>query len=129
MELIISGRHLEISDEIKQYVQERIDHIIKGQYKLTTTRVVMEVQRNWNLVEVHISGKNLDLLAHAKTSDMHSSIDSACDKMATQLRRHYDRVQDHHQANPRDIEIAAAEADLLAAAEAAESAEEFEAVF
>jgi putative sigma-54 modulation protein len=63
--------------------------------KLTTVRVVMEVQRNWHLAEIHLNGKHMDLIATARTEDMYTSIDAAHGKLEKQLRKHIEKIQDH----------------------------------
>ena len=112
MEIIISGRHLGVTDEMKTYAEERLGKLSSEYGKLTTARVVMDLERNWHVVELHLSGKHLNLEAAAKTPDMYISVDTAVDKLERQLRRYVDRLQDHR-GGPRldELEPVLEEAD------------------
>ena len=105
MELIISGRHLEIDDIIRDYTQKRLQKLLAEYPHLTTVRVIMDLERNWRIAEICLNGKHLSLSAKAKTQDMFLSIDNAADKLETQLRKHYDRLQRLHRSGKlRDAE-------------------------
>ena len=121
MEIIISGRHLGVSDQMKEHAEQRLRKLAEEYPKLTSARMVMDLQRNWHLVEAHLHGKNVNLDASARTSDMYASIDSVADKLERQLRRYLDRVQDHRLKSPEGRrERLAAEAEQEAEAELAE---------
>jgi len=110
MEIIISGRHLDISDDLRAYAEERLTRLGQEYAKLTIARLVMEMERSWHLAEVHVTGKSLDLEADARSRDMYTSIDEAVAKIEKQLRRHLDKVQAHHRGlSLADEEIEAAE--------------------
>lgn len=99
-DVIISGRHFDVSDELKQAIQTKMERI-EGEYsKLTTARIVMSVQKSRQHVEIQLEGKNLDLHAEAETHDMYASIDEAFDRIEVQLRKRLDRMQDHHVDKP-----------------------------
>ncbi|MBT3292255.1 MAG: hypothetical protein HN380_33330, partial [Victivallales bacterium] len=54
MEVIISGRHLDIDDALREYIQEKLARLEDEYPKLTTARVVLEFERSWRVVEAHI---------------------------------------------------------------------------
>lgn len=95
MEIILSGRHFEIEDELKQYVEERFQKLAETHFKLTTARIVMEMQRNWKVVEAHVNGKGVEFDANAQTDDIRVSVDEVIDKLEKQIRRHLGKVHNH----------------------------------
>lgn len=95
MEVIVSGRHIDIDDDLKAYTEEKMLKLADEYAKLTSARVVMEQERNWQIVEAHVNGKHLTLNATARSSDMSVSVDAAVEKLEKQLRRYLERVQDH----------------------------------
>lgn len=95
MELIISGRHLDIDDSLREHIQEKIARLGDEHPKLTTARVVLEFERSWRVVEAHIHGKHLSLDATAKTREFVASVDSVFDKLERQLRKHLERIHEH----------------------------------
>ena len=110
MEKIIAGRHLELTDEERQEawqtIGEELEKIEKGYQKLTTARVVVDMQKTWFSVEVILNGKNIDFEASATAKDLHAAIDSAMAKARKQLRKFMDKVHDHHhQKSVSEIEL------------------------
>jgi len=95
MEVIISGRHLDIDDTLREYIQEKLARLGDEYPKLTTARVVLEFERSWRVVEAHVHGKHLNLDATAKTRDFVASVDGVFDKLERQLRKHLERIQEH----------------------------------
>jgi len=95
MEVIVSARHFELGDELRSYAEAKVTELAREHPKLTTARVVLEFQRNWHLSEIHLNGKHLDLIASARTDDMYTSIDATAEKLERQLRKHFDKIQDH----------------------------------
>jgi len=95
MEIIISGRHLEIDDLIREHTERKVSRLAEDYPKLTTARVVLDVERNWRLAEIIVTGKNINLEAKAKSSDMFVSVDEAVEKLEKQLRRYLEKIHDH----------------------------------
>lgn len=97
MEIIISGRHFDISPELKSHVESRVARLADEYGKLTTARVVLELERSWQVAEVHITGKHTDLESKAQTRDMYQSVDEAVDKVEKQLRKQLEKIQQHRE--------------------------------
>ncbi len=95
MEIIISARHFNVSQEMRDYVTEKLGKIAAEYPKLTNVRVVMEIEKGRHIVEIHQEGKNLHLDAGGENHDMYIAFDVAAEKLDKQLRRHLDKIQDH----------------------------------
>lgn len=95
MEVIVSARHFDVDESVKGYVFEKMNKLSEEYAKLTTARVVLSLERNWQVAEGHVTGKHLDMEASASTTDMYSSIDEMFDKLERQLRRHLEKMREH----------------------------------
>jgi putative sigma-54 modulation protein len=95
MEVIVSARHFELGEDLRSFAEAKVTELANEYPKLTTARVVMEVQRNWHMAEIHLNGKHIDLIATARTEDMYASLDAANDKLEKQLRKHIEKMQNH----------------------------------
>ena len=94
MEKIIACRHLDVSDDIKNFINSELDKI-EGEYsKLTSVRVVLDVQRNWHYTEVILHGKKISIEAKSKSKDLQNSISLSIQKAKKQLKKYLDRIQD-----------------------------------
>ena len=96
MEKIIAGRHFKVEPGIKSFIIDQLTEIEQEYNKLTSARVVLDKQRENYLVEVILHGKNLEIEAKAKATDLQACCDMALEKADRQLRKHLDRIQDHH---------------------------------
>ena len=97
MEIIISGRHFDITDERKVHTEAQVARLADEYSKLTIARVVMEMERSWQVAEIHLTGKNMDIEAKAQTRDMYQSVDEAVDKAEKQLRKQLEKIQQHRE--------------------------------
>ncbi len=95
MEIIISGRHLPVSDDLKAYAEEKLQKIAAIFSKLTTVRIILDHEKAWQLVEITLHGKHLNLVSTARTEDMYKSIDEAVDKIDKQLHKYVEKIHDH----------------------------------
>ncbi len=96
MDIIISGRHVSVTDAIREHAEEKLGPVVESYPKITSARLVLDVQKNRQEAEVIIHGKNLEVEARAESYDMYESIDKAVDKADKQLKKHFDKLQDHH---------------------------------
>ena len=97
MEIILSGRNFNISDELKAYTEAKMAKLAEVYAKLTTARIVMETERSWHLAEARVNGKGIELDASSRTRDMYISVDDTFDKIEKQLHRHLGKIQGHRQ--------------------------------
>ena len=115
MSIIISGRHVSVSEEMKAYAESKIEPIMNQRYKISSVRVILETQKNRHKAEIVVHAKNCEFEADCETLDMYESIDMAVAKVAKQIGKHFDKKQDHHKAEPlRDVSLPEQEDDELA---------------
>ncbi len=111
MQVIISGRHFDVSDELKSYCEEKLSKLSREYPKLTTARIVMDMERNWNVIEAHVEGKQMHLNAESKTQDMYASVDDVVDKLEKQLLKRLGKRKKHKGPKPAEVELAEQEAE------------------
>ncbi len=104
MQVIVSGRHFQVSDELKNYANEALSRLSTEYAKLTTGRVVLEFERSWNVAEVHVQGKSVQLDATARTQDMYTAIDQAVEKVEKQLAKRLGRRMARRGEKPEEEE-------------------------
>ncbi len=103
MEIIVSGRHLSVTDAIKAYAQEKLEAVLEGYHKISSARVVLDVQKSRCKAEIIVHGKNINVEADEESYDMYESIDKAIIKIDHQISKYFDKIQDHHkQAKERE---------------------------
>ncbi len=92
----ITGRHLEITEAMKDYALEKISKLEKFLYRIIDVSVIMDIQRVEHRVEIILRMGSTKITSKASTKDMYSSIDQAVHKLEAQALRYKSKLQDHH---------------------------------
>ncbi len=95
MELIISGKHFEIDAELRQIAETSAAKLEESYAKLSSLRLVLSKERNWQIADAVLNGKNISLVAKAKSSDIRVSITNVLEKLDKQLRRLKSKIKDN----------------------------------
>jgi len=80
MEKIISARHFHLDEDTKGFIVEHLEHLEAKHQRLTSARVVVEIQRQSYFAEVVIHGKRLQIGAKAQASELRPAIEMAFDR-------------------------------------------------
>ena len=124
MEIVVTGRNSEISDRFREHVLEKLHRIDKYDQRQKILRVEVEVTHEKNhrqydkaaRVEMTLLSRGPAVRAEAASTDQHSALDAAIDKLESRLRRATDRRRiSHGQHKPRSLAEATADVpdDLL----------------
>lgn len=98
MQLSTTFRHMDASQAVRDYAEERLEKIRKYFQKgPMAAHAVFSVERGFNHVaELNITLANgLVINAKETTEDMYSSIDLAVARIERQIRRWKDKIRDH----------------------------------
>ena len=97
MQVIISGRHFDVPSEMKAQIENDVRAVFEGKpLKVTSVRVVLELEKTRYKVEFIAAMKHHDIEATAESYDLVESLDAAMSKFETQVSRYLDKKQDHH---------------------------------
>jgi putative sigma-54 modulation protein len=129
MQLSITGKNLEITDSLKQYVEKKIgrldrylpNNILEGRVELAveSTRAAKDSQ----VAQVTLRTKRTVLRAEESSADMFASIDAVFDKMQRQIDRFKGKKRTAKRGTEGIAEVATV-ATATAVAEEEETAEE-----
>jgi putative sigma-54 modulation protein len=99
MRLIITGRHFDVTEGIKDHIQEKIIKFEKYLKKIIEVHVVLSIEHERQMAEIILSGAEVKLLGKEESGDMYSSIDAAANKIEHQLRDYKEKLK-HHKRKP-----------------------------
>jgi ribosomal subunit interface protein len=102
VEVVVKGRHCEVSDRFREQVDEKLAKLEKYDHRII--RVDVEVTRELNprladsstRVEVTIRSKGPVIRAEAAAEDKLTALDKAVERLAAQMRKAADRRRVHH---------------------------------
>ncbi|OFZ70541.1 MAG: ribosomal subunit interface protein [Bdellovibrionales bacterium RIFOXYD1_FULL_44_7] len=96
MTLNISFKHLDPTDAIKNYTSEKSEKLRKYFNGKTAISWNFTVEKANHIAHCHLIGNNMNYFGEATTTDLYASIDLAIDKIETQLRKHKEKIKNHH---------------------------------
>lgn len=101
MRLKITGRHLDITPALKEYVESRFDRLDRYGLKFESLEVVLGVEKLQHKAEAlgTVNGKSVQ--AKTSTPEMYATIDALVDRLDTQLRKWKERLVDHKPGKAR----------------------------
>lgn len=92
----ITGRHVQITDSMKDYAIEKISKIERFMNRIIDVTVIMDIQKLDHRVEIILKAGNVKITSKSVSTDMYVSIDQAVDKLEAQILRWKSKLQDHH---------------------------------
>ena len=105
MEVVVTGRHCEVSDRFREHVSEKLTRLEKHDHRIMRVQVEVEFEKNprqhdrATKVELTAFSKGPVIRAEAAAEDKMSALDLAVDKMQAQMRRAADRRRVHKGRN------------------------------
>ena len=113
MDIVVSGRHCEVSDRFREHVEEKLARLEKHDHRLIRVEVQVEKEQAKpdKAVRVELTAKSRGpvVRAEAAAEDKMAALDLALDKMTAQMRRAADRRKVHRgQRAPQSVQQALA---------------------
>lgn len=108
MQVNLTGHHVDLTDALRTYVDEKIARLERHFDHVTNVHVILSVEKLSQKAEatVHIAGA--DVFADAVHEDMYAAIDSLVDKLDRQVIRHKEKVKNHRGNGHRESSAEAA---------------------
>jgi putative sigma-54 modulation protein len=100
MKLLIQGNNITVTDAIHDYVQQKLEKAVKHHQSITSkVDVHLSVARNARIADKHkaevtVYANGTVIRAQEGSESLYASIDLVSDKIARQLRKYKERVQD-----------------------------------
>ncbi|OXR50828.1 MULTISPECIES: ribosome hibernation-promoting factor, HPF/YfiA family [unclassified Pusillimonas] len=95
MNLSITGRHLEVTPAIDEYVKTKLARVSRHFDHVIDTQVMLSVERLKHTAEVTMRLRGKDLHCEASNENLYAAIDLLADKIDRQVIKYKDKVQDH----------------------------------
>lgn len=109
MAIEITGRHVDVTDSMRDYADKRLSKLVDEFQKVDKVHVILDVQKYVHSAEVIVHmRRQVQVEAKASSENMYASIDEVVDKVEKQLRRSMDKRHEHKgDSKLRDLEPAA----------------------
>ncbi len=96
MQLSVSGHHIEITESLRDYVGTKLAKLERHFDHLTDIHCVLTVEKLQHKAEatIHVGGGTIH--ADSIEMNMYAAIDILVDKLDRQVKRHKEKLTDHH---------------------------------
>ena len=96
MQLTLVGHHLEITPPLKSYLEKKLDRVTRHFDQVIDVHCMLTVEKLTHKAEatLHVRGSNIH--ADASETDMYAAIDVLTDKLDRLVKKHKEKLSDHH---------------------------------
>ncbi len=92
----ISFKNMDSSETLKVFIEEKARALLKYFEGKTSITWVISLEKLNCIAHCHLVGNNMDYFGEGITEDFKASIDVALHKLETQIRKHKEKVTNHH---------------------------------
>jgi putative sigma-54 modulation protein len=92
--IIVTGRHIDVTDALRDHAVEKTLHACRRLDKITSAHITFAVEKYRHITEVVVQAHGSTLRGKEETGDMYSSIDQAMNKVESQAQRLKEKLKD-----------------------------------
>jgi len=96
MQLSVSGHHVDVTDSLRGYVESKIERLERHFDLVSDVHCILTVEKLRHKAEAKVSVNGGTIFAETTEEDMYAAIDGLVDKLDRQVRRHKEKMVDHH---------------------------------
>ncbi|MDY7218261.1 ribosome-associated translation inhibitor RaiA [Denitrificimonas sp. JX-1] len=94
MQITITGHQLDITDALREYINNKFAKLERHFDKITSIRVTLSVEKLKQKIDATLLIAGGDINANAEHEDMYAAIDLLVDKLDRQLIKHKEKILD-----------------------------------
>lgn len=104
MQIIVSGRHQDVTDELKSHVGQKLEKLTRYYDRVESIEAVLDREGEVPIVEAIVNAEHgTRFVARESGVDLYAALDLVMDKLARQLTKHKERFRNRkHQAKRSD---------------------------
>ncbi len=96
MQINLTGHHVEVTAPLRDYVNNKLERVIRHFDHVTSVQVILSVEKLRQKAEARLHLAGNDVYADAVDEDMYAAIDALVDKLDRQVKKHKEKMTDHH---------------------------------
>ncbi len=101
MQVNVSGHHIDVTDSLRGYVESKFERLERHFDIVSDVHCILTVEKLRHKAEAKVNVSGNTIFAEASEEDMYKAIDSLVDKLDRRVRKHKEKLVDHH---ARDID-------------------------
>lgn len=95
MQINVTGHHVEVTEAMKNYVDEKFQRLERHFDQVIDVHVILSVEKLQQKAESTVQVNGAKLFAEDTQEDMYAAIDALTDKLDRQIIRHKEKLSSH----------------------------------
>jgi len=108
MNIIVNGRHLEVTPALKSYAEEKLGKFDRYLSQITEATVTLTVEKYRHKAEVLLKANGVLIQAEGVTGEIYSSIDEVVEKLEKQVKKYKEKLISHRKGEGKTTSAASA---------------------
>jgi len=96
MQINITGHHMDITSALRTYVENKFARLKRHFEHINNIHVILSVEKERQKAEATVQVNRGSLFAENQQEDMYAAIDGLLDKLDRQLKKHKEKLSNHH---------------------------------
>ncbi|MCH8536493.1 MAG: ribosome hibernation promoting factor [Alkalimonas sp.] len=95
MQINLTGRHVEITEALKDYVDNKFAKLERHFEHINNVHVVLNVEKLQQIAEAKLNLNGGEVFAVSESANMYAAIDQLIDKLDRQVIKHKEKLARH----------------------------------
>ena len=95
MQINLTGHHVDLTDSMQDYVNEKFQKLERFFDHINSVHVVLKVEKLRQIAEATLHVNQAEIHASSDDENMYAAIDSLVDKLVRQLNKHKEKLNAH----------------------------------
>ena len=96
MQIDLTGQHVDITPPLREYVNSKLERLTRHSAQVMDIHVILSVEKLRHRAEATLRLNGGNVFADATEGDMYAAIDALTDKLDRQVKKHNEKLNDHH---------------------------------
>jgi putative sigma-54 modulation protein len=104
VQIIVTGRHLDVTDELKAHVTQKLEKLTRFYDRIESIEAVLDREHEVPIVETLVNAeRGVRFVARESSTDLYAALDLVMDKLSRQLTKHKEQFRNRkHQPKRPD---------------------------
>lgn len=96
MDVTVAGHHVDVTDSLREYVVTKMARLERHSDQMTDIHCILTVEKLEHRAEatIHLNGGTVH--ADSVEENMYAAVDTLIDKLDRQVKKHKEKLTDHH---------------------------------
>ncbi|WP_261816062.1 ribosome hibernation promoting factor [Vibrio gallicus] len=95
MQINMTGHHVELTDSLQEYVNNKFQKLERFFEHITNVQVILKLEKVNHIAEATLHVAQGDIHATAEAENMYAAVDGLVDKLVRQLTKHKEKLSSH----------------------------------